>query len=214
MRDLLRLTCLVAALALPAAAQTPTADTANARTPFAPVAVVNGDPITGFDIEQRARLLRVAGAEGEAENLQRAALDQLIEDRLKLQEARRRGIEPGDEMIAAGLESFAEARGTTAEALQGRLQRAGISALALRDLIAAEVAWIELVRSRFLSEARPSDVELESELELMTEGSAEIGELPQQAREQVRRQMAGERVGRLAEGLLQDLRGDALIEIR
>ena len=210
MRDLLRLICLVAALALPAAAQTPTA-----QTPFAPVAVVNGSPITGFDVEQRVRLLRaIAGVEGDPAGLQRAALDQLIDDRLKLQEARRRGIEPTDEMLTAGLENLAESRGTTAEALRQRIERANISGLALRDLITAEVAWLELVRSRFLPNAGPSATELDAAIDLSTDGAEAAGEVPPEARRQVRQQMLQQRVGRMAEGLLQDLRRDALIEVR
>ena len=45
------LLCVLAlVLALPAASPAQ-------ETPFAPVAVVNGDPITRFDVDQRARLL-------------------------------------------------------------------------------------------------------------------------------------------------------------
>lgn len=216
MRDLLRLICVLVALAAPAAAQTPTADAPSPQTPFAPVAVVNGSPITGFDLQQRVRLLQVvAGAEGAPADLQRAALEQLVEDRLKLQAALQRGFEPTEEMLAAGLESFARARGTSVEALQNRLQRAGITELALRDLITAEVAWLQLVRSRFLPDSGPSAADLNAELGQGAAGEADaLAGLAPEAQAEQRQQMLGERMGRLAEGLLQDLRRDALIEIR
>ena len=56
---------LVAAMAQPAAAQTRI------------VAVVNGAPITNYDVTQRSALLRLTGQKG---NLQQMALDELIND--------------------------------------------------------------------------------------------------------------------------------------
>lgn len=168
MRDLMRglrgicalaLVCLLAP-ALPGAAQT-----GQVSTPFAPVAVVNGSPVTGFDLEQRVRLLRVlSDVSADSATLSQAALDQLIEDRLKIQAGSRAGIAPTDEALAAGTAQFAESRGMTVEALRSRLERAGVTELAFRDLIAAEVVWLELVRSRYGPDAEPDAGELDDQL--------------------------------------------------
>ncbi|HUF55265.1 MAG TPA: peptidylprolyl isomerase [Thermohalobaculum sp.] len=148
------------ALALPGAAQTQ-----QVTTPFAPVAVVNGDPVTGFDLEQRVRLLRLlADVPADSGALSQAALEQLIEDRLKIQAGSRAGIAPTEEALAAGIAQFAESRGMTAEALRSRLERAGVTELAFEDLIAAEVVWLELVRGRYGPGAEPDAGELDSQL--------------------------------------------------
>lgn len=159
MRRALMLLLTIAALAMlpqPGAAQ---------ATPFAPVAVVNGAAITGYDLDQRMRLIELfARSGGDRQALQQAALDQLIEDRLKLQAGKRMGIAPSDEMIGSALETFARTRRTDVEALRAAAKRAGVSELALRDLVAADAVWLEVVRGRFLGRVEPSAAEIDAEL--------------------------------------------------
>lgn len=200
-RDLFRLGVLLAALALlplPMAAQT---------TPFAPVAVVNDAAITGFDLEQRMRLLQVMTDGADPATLRTAALDQLVEDRLKLQEGQRLGIRPTEEMLTTALQRFAGARGLTPEALIERLGRAGVSDLALKDLLSADAVWVEVVRGRFLSRVEPAEGEIDAEIGLIGQGGAstayrlqEIG-LPITAANQAEaRALAGQLYAELAAG--------------
>jgi len=61
---------------------------APAQTAFRPVAVVNDSVITVYDLTQRAQLMGLLGfPAANQEALQSAALDRLVEDRLKLYEA-------------------------------------------------------------------------------------------------------------------------------
>ena len=199
MRELMRVLGKAALLALPLwlAAQAPMTTQAQVQTPFAPVAVVNGVPITGFDLEQRVRLLQTVAAQGEdPATLNQAALDQLIEDRLKIQAGARQGIVASEESLAAGLQRFAESRGVTVEGLLGRLRSAGVTELALRDLIGAEVVWLELVRDRLDADGDP-----------LAAASPEL-------QADARRQMIGQRMGQVAQEMMQELRRDALIERR
>ena len=53
--------------------------------------LVNDEPITSFDIKQRTRMLARLHASGKQGEKQ--AIDQLIEERLMLQEAKRRSVE-------------------------------------------------------------------------------------------------------------------------
>ena len=65
------------------------------QTMFRPVAVVNDSAITGYDLAQRAQLLAALGFPvASPEALKEEALNRLVDDRLKLQEAKRFGITP------------------------------------------------------------------------------------------------------------------------
>ena len=176
----------LAVLALFAAAPAATAQDQgqqqSAATPFRPVAVVNGSAITGFDLAQRAQIMAALGFPAERrEALRREALDRLIEDRLKLQEADRLGISATDEEIEAGIAELAGQGGLEADELLALLSAEGISRQAVADSVRADVVWREVVRTRFSRRVQPGEAEVESELELLEERAgvdyriAEIG---------------------------------------
>ena len=75
-----------------------------AANPYAPAITVNDGVITYYDIDQRMRLLGALGAGGDLREL---AVEQLTEDRLKLQAADELGIELPEGTVEAGLEEFA-----------------------------------------------------------------------------------------------------------
>lgn len=199
------LTILCAVIAL--ATTGPGAPAAIAQTPFAPVAVVNDDVITGYDLDQRMRLIRLFARGGDDQALQQAALDQLVEDRLKLQAGERLGIAAGDELIAEALETFATTRQTTPEALRAAAAKAGVSDLALRDLVAADAVWREVVRGRFLGRVEPSAGEVDAEIGLIGQGGGttayrlqEIGLPVRQGREAETKALADRLYAELAAG--------------
>ena len=140
-----------------------------AQTAFAPVAIVNDSPITYFDVEQRATILRLGGGPGGAE-LQGAALEQLIDDRLRVQAGAALEIDASGEEIAAAATELAQRQGLDRAGLVERIQRAGATEDALIDLLRAQVVWREVVNSRFLSRATPTEVELDQEIALAASG--------------------------------------------
>jgi peptidyl-prolyl cis-trans isomerase SurA len=149
-----------------------TAAPAPAQTRFEAAAKVNDQVVTRYDVEQRAQLLVLNGAPRDA-SIGARALDQLIEDRLKLEGARRAGIEPTADAAERALQEYARARGidTVAE-LDQRLGRAGVDPAALRDALVADAVWREAVRRRFGARAEPSEGELDQELALAAAGQA------------------------------------------
>lgn len=66
------------------------AGSARAQNPFEPAILVNSSVITHYDIDQRIALLNALGARGD---LRKQAIDQLTEDRLKVQAAKEMEIE-------------------------------------------------------------------------------------------------------------------------
>ncbi len=113
---------------------------------FAPVAVVNDQVITGYDVQQRALLKSITqGGDADAE----AALDELINDTLRLQTAKRFGIDPSRQEVRAGFDEISRRNRRDPEQMRSGLLSRGITAEALNEQIKAEVAWRRLIIQRF-----------------------------------------------------------------
>jgi peptidyl-prolyl cis-trans isomerase SurA len=141
-------TSLVVAAALPAVAQ----------SLFSPVVKVNDQAITGYEIQQRARMLTLFRAPGNPSELAR---EQLIEERLKVDAARAVGLVLEDADIQVGMEEFASRANMTAAEFVSALEGAGVSEQSFRDFVRAGVTWRELVRARFASRVSVSEADLE-----------------------------------------------------
>lgn len=139
---------------------------------FDPVMRVNESVITNFEVEQRVRLMEVLGQPGPT---RANALELLIEDRLKVEAARNAGIEPGFDEVQLGIDDFATRANLTAEELVFALEDAGIAVETLQDFLRANIAWGEVVRTRFAERARPSEAEIDRAIALGTgQGSAQV----------------------------------------
>ncbi len=141
---------------------------ATAQTLFRPVAVVNDSAITGFDLAQRAQILVALGfSTASADALRNQALDQLVEDRLKLQAGKRIGLKPSPQIVASGIEQIAARSNLSAGEFQALMNAQGVTDQAVEDLAAAEVIWIQVVRARFSDRVEPGEAEIEAELDLL-----------------------------------------------
>ncbi|WP_170413951.1 peptidylprolyl isomerase [Ruegeria atlantica] len=133
------------------------ADHSRAQSLFSPAIKVNQDIVTWYELQQRQQFLTVLGAPGATEEEVR---DALIEERLRKQAMREAGIEVAPEDIQVGIDEFA-ARGrlSTEEFLQ-LLGESGVSPETVRDFVADQLSWRDYVSARFLSQARPSEDEI------------------------------------------------------
>jgi peptidyl-prolyl cis-trans isomerase SurA len=130
--------CLAAsALALPALAADP--------QPFAPAVIVNGHPITNYQIAQRRGFLELLHAQGDLDKL---AEKQLIDDALQLDAAKQAGITPSPDEIKAGMSEFAGRAKMTSEQFVAELAKAGIDPQTFTGFVTAGVAWRALVHAR------------------------------------------------------------------
>ncbi len=138
--------------------------------------------ITVYDLTQRAQLMGLLGfPAANQEALQSAALDRLVEDRLKLYEAKRQGISSTPEMIASGVEELSKTAKVTPEEFRSVIGKRGVSEQALNDMVEAEMLWREVVRRQFARRVEPTDAEIDAEIALMQQQTgvsyhlAEIG---------------------------------------
>lgn len=138
---------------------------ARAQTAFAPAAIVNEDVITYYDVVQRAAILASTGAEpGPA--LNSAALEQLVDDRLRMQIAEDLGISITEAQIELGLEELARRQSVDVPGMLAAFARQGVDRIAIVDLVEAQIAWNTVVSSRFGSRATPTESELDREIAL------------------------------------------------
>jgi peptidyl-prolyl cis-trans isomerase SurA len=125
------------------------------------VVTVNGDPITESDIQQRMRISSVIYRKPLS---RQAATNELIDEKVKMQEARRIGLRPTQSFLDDALGRMATSNRQQPAQFEQNLQRAGIQPDALKAKIGADAVWSELLRTR----ARNSNVsnsELNAEVE-------------------------------------------------
>jgi peptidyl-prolyl cis-trans isomerase SurA len=155
---------ILLAPALPAAAQ----------NPFAPALTVNESVVTNYDIEQRINFLDALGAAGD---LRRLAVEQLVEDRVRVQAAVELGIALPEGAIEAGIEEFAQQRGINLEDVERVLAARQIDRQTLEDFVEAGLMWREVVAARFRARAMPSEADIDAALGQVANAPVEVLEL-------------------------------------
>lgn len=134
---------------------------ASAQGLFAPAIIVNDMVITGYELEQRTRMLEVLRAPG---NVEETAREQLVDDRLRLQAANEAGIRPTEEEILEGMTEFAGRANLTREEFTQALAAAGVAEETFRDFVRAGLSWRMLVQQRFASRATVDEAEIDRAL--------------------------------------------------
>lgn len=136
---------------------------AQSGNPFAPAVIVNDIPITNYELQQRAQILRLFRTPGD---LMEVARQQLVDERLQLFAARQFGVSPTEAEVQEGMEEFASRADLTADQLIGQLAAAGVSEATFRDFVRAGLAWRQLVQGRFRAQAQVSEADVDRALQL------------------------------------------------
>lgn len=119
------------------------AGTAPARAQ-AVIAAVNGDPITSFDVDEHAKILKMSRKPAGRND----ALESVVADRLKFDEARKWGIDASDSDITSALGRLAAEAKLQPDAWVQAAQRAHIDTDTIRSHLRAVGAWNAFVRLR------------------------------------------------------------------
>ena len=115
--------------------------------------IVNGLPITSYDINQRVRILRISGGTASTQ----AATRELIDEGVQISEARRRGISVSEAQVDNAYASIARGINLSVAQLTNALSGEGIAASSLKSRIRAQLAWSLLVQQRLASEGVRND---------------------------------------------------------
>jgi peptidyl-prolyl cis-trans isomerase SurA len=139
-----------------------TGPTVAQSNPFAPRLTVNERVISNYELEQRIQFLKLLRTPGDIEKL---ALDGLIEDRLRVQEAERLEIALTPEQILTGMEEFASRANLTREQFLTAIAEVGIEPETYRDFVSAGLVWRDVVRAKFGSKTDVTETEIDRALE-------------------------------------------------
>jgi len=121
---------------------------------------VNGQPITDIQIQQRAKLM---GLEHHPGNLITEATNELINEALELQEAKRLNINITDSQVNDSFLQVARNLKLAPDKLTLVLTSNGISADNLKDRIRATLAWNQITSSVIQSRVSFSEADLNAE---------------------------------------------------
>jgi len=137
------------------------------------VVVANGSPITELDIQQRTKLIVTSSHKTPT---RQEVITELIDDRLKISKAKVYGLEVTDEEVDSAFGNMAQRQRITPQQFAQVLDRAGISANAVKARIRAELTWNQLVRGRYNSSLQVGESDIANALRSRTEGdNAAVG---------------------------------------
>lgn len=132
------------------------------------VVIVNGDPITNFDIEQRVKLIQLSNGNKPANRAE--ALEELINDRVKIKEAKKFNLDlPAAEVDAQYAQMGARMR-LTSEQLDKVLAGRGIRPDALKSRLKADYVWSQLVRGRYGQSLIVGEKDVASAIQVKNDG--------------------------------------------
>lgn len=133
--------------------------------------LVNDDPISDYDIDQRDRFLAITTQQQPSPALKKQATDMLIDERLQLQEAKKGGITPDEDDVTKIVEDMAKKNQLTVDGLATALDHAGVNIKTLKDRIRAQLVWQEAVRRKFRRDIQISDGDVAKAMSEAGEGS-------------------------------------------
>ncbi len=132
------------------------------------VAVVNGNPVTHYDLNARLRLIvfsaRMQPQQGMPETIVFRGLQTLIDEMLQEQEASANGIVITDGEVDARMAAMEKANNMPPGELPNLLRSQGIDPETLRARLRGALAWSGLVDQRFRGQKLVSDAEVDARL--------------------------------------------------
>ncbi len=124
--------------------------------------MVNGEPITNYDIEQRGKLISLS-THKPADRQQ--VIDELIDEKVKIREAKKFGIDPSAADIDQSYGAMASRMRITADQLTKSLESQGIRPDTLKERVKADMVWTNLVRGRYKESLQVGEKDVNQKLQ-------------------------------------------------
>jgi peptidyl-prolyl cis-trans isomerase SurA len=132
------------------------------------VVLVDGMPITKYDIAERTKLEQMSSPKPP---VRQEVIDGLIDEILELNEAKRFGVEVPATQVDDAYANVAKHLGVDAQKLTQILTKAGASEATLKHRLQAQLAWNALVRGRYSASLQIADSDIEAQLQLHKSGA-------------------------------------------
>jgi len=108
--------------------------------------MVNGEPITDYDVEQRSKLNFLTTHQ---QANRQDVVNELIDEKVKIKEAKKFGVDPTSSDVDQSYASMGSRMRLSADQLTKTLESQGIRPDTLRSRIKADMVWGSLVRGRY-----------------------------------------------------------------
>ena len=106
-------------------------------------AFVNGEPITALDVERRSRIIQAFTRKSPS---RKETVDELIDQKVKLAQAKRLDIEISDAEVNRAMTAMATNSGRSLADFQVAFRQAGIDNDAMKTKVRADLAWREVLQ--------------------------------------------------------------------
>jgi peptidyl-prolyl cis-trans isomerase SurA len=127
------------------------------------VLMVDGQPITALDIEQRSKFMIMSTHKTPT---RQEVIDVLIDELLEIREAKHYTIDPSDSDVNDAFNNVASGMNLDGQKLSQLLTSGGASAGTLKQKLRAQIAWTSLVRGRYRASLQIPDSDVEAQLQL------------------------------------------------
>ncbi|CCV12736.1 peptidylprolyl isomerase [Mesorhizobium sp. STM 4661] len=127
--------------------------------------VINNVPITTGDIAHRAAFLKLQRKKG-------SAADEMIDQTLRVAEAKRLGIRVSDAQVDAAYQRFATTNKMQLKQLDGVMAQSGVSKEHFKEFIRAQMAWNQALSARYRSGEGDSVSEQDAVRRMLDKGGA------------------------------------------
>ena len=175
-------------------------------------AVINEDVITIFDVQSRLGLfLATSGIQNTAEVRQRLlpqVVDALVEERLKIQEARRLEIETTEEEIRNAVAGIEARNGMRPGSFRTLLEEQGVNVGSFYGQIEADVAWSKVVRDVLARDVNIAPEEVDTVLDKLRSNQGKQEYFVSEIDLPISPAAPEQNVRQLAEDLVTRVRGD------
>jgi peptidyl-prolyl cis-trans isomerase SurA len=128
------------------------------------VALVNDEPISAYDVSQRLRFLVMTSGKKPSAALRKEVIEQLIAERLKLQEAKKLGVTMSEDRVTAVLKSIASRNKMPLDKLVAGLKRGGVNIRTFRQRIKSNLIWRSVVQNKFRHQVNVSASQVDAAL--------------------------------------------------
>lgn len=122
------------------------------------VVMVNGEPITNFDIEQRSKLLMLSTHK---QPDRKDVINELIDEKVKLREGKKFSIDPSASDVDQSYNAMAGRMRISPDALTKSLESQGIRPDTLKARIKTDMVWSNLIRGRYKESLQIGEKDIE-----------------------------------------------------
>jgi peptidyl-prolyl cis-trans isomerase SurA len=141
--------------------------------------MVNGEPITNYDIDQRSKLNFLTTHKTP---VRQQVVDELIDEKVKIKEGKKFGVDPTASDVDQSFAAMSSRMRTTPEQLAKSLESQGVRPETLKARMKAEMVWTSLIRGRYKESLQVGEKEVAAAVQIKGDDKQETESFEYQMR--------------------------------